>query len=249
MQTVYQRPRYSDVGVFYRVTPGYYKVQWVGGSKTPSASLNIVGSSAASAHRRSHTSQSKKRLPIVPESPKVDIGKVEVLCLSSDSDSPSDDGSDAEGLPCGVTAKPFASSSCERDYHSDDDCYPLLSKSILNEVVRATRLGDPSKCGGSNQASASQSGSTDALKTRDSGSLGFHCSPSVGEKSKILSPNTPETPLKDFGSLSVTRSTAQSKLPDYIQWSSLRMVLRRVSQRASCYCCSVWVVISRARVY
>ena len=26
MQTVYQRPRYSDVGVFYRVTPRYYKV-------------------------------------------------------------------------------------------------------------------------------------------------------------------------------------------------------------------------------
>ena len=55
MQTVYQRPRYSDFGVFYQVTLGYYKVQWVSGSKTPSASLNIVGSSAASAHRRSHT--------------------------------------------------------------------------------------------------------------------------------------------------------------------------------------------------
>ena len=50
MQIVYQRPRYSDVGVFYWVTPGYYKVQWVGGSKTPSTSLNIVGSSAAFAH-------------------------------------------------------------------------------------------------------------------------------------------------------------------------------------------------------
>ena len=137
MQTVYQRLRYSNVGVFYRVTLGYYKVQWVGGSKTPSASLNIVGSSAASAHRRLHTSQLKERLPIVPESPKVDIGKVEVLCLSSDSDSPSDDGSNPEGLPCGVTANPFASFSCDREiYHSDDDCYLLLSKSILNEVVR-----------------------------------------------------------------------------------------------------------------
>ena len=49
------------------------------------------------------------------------------------------------------------------------------------------------------------------MKTRDSGSLGFHCSPSVGEKSKILSPMTPKTPLKDFGSLSVSGSTAQSK--------------------------------------
>ena len=194
------------------MTPGYYKVQWVGGSKTPSTSLNIVGSSAASAHWRSHTAQSKERLPTVPKSPKVDIGKVEVLCLSSDSDSLSDDGLDAEGLPCGVTPKPFASSSCNRDYHSDDDCYPIPNKSILNEVDRATRLGDPSKCGGSSQALASRSGSTDALKTRDSGSLGFHCSPSVGEKSKILSPMTLETPLKDFGSLSVSRSTAQSKL-------------------------------------
>ena len=26
MQTVYQRPRYSDVGIFYWVTLGYYKV-------------------------------------------------------------------------------------------------------------------------------------------------------------------------------------------------------------------------------
>ena len=211
MQTVYQRPRYSDVGIFYQVTPGYYKVQWVGGSETPSASLNIVGSSAASTHWRSHTTQSKERLPIVPESPKVDIGKIKVLCLSSDSDSPGDDGSDAEGLPSGVTAKPFASSSCDRDYHFDDDCSPLLNKSILNEVVATTLLGDPSKCGGSSQASASRSGSTNALKTRDSGSLGLHCSPSVGDKSKILSPMTPGTPLKDFGSLSVSGSTTQSK--------------------------------------
>ena len=51
------------------------------------------------------------------------------------------------------------------------------------------------------------------MKTRDSGSLGFHYSPSVQETSKNLSPNTPETPLKDFGSLSVTGSTVQSKLP------------------------------------
>ena len=94
-------------------------------------------------------------MPIVPESPKVDIGKVEVLCLSSDSDSLCDEGSDAKGLPSGVTTKPFASSSCDRDYHSDDDCSPLLNKSILNEVVTVIRLGDPSKCGGSSQASAS----------------------------------------------------------------------------------------------
>ena len=26
MQILYQRPRYSDVGVFYRVTSGFYKV-------------------------------------------------------------------------------------------------------------------------------------------------------------------------------------------------------------------------------
>ena len=86
-----------------------------------------------------------ERLPTVPESPKDDIGKVEVLCLNFNSDSPSDDGSDAEGLPCGVTPKPFVSSSCDWNYHSDDDCYPLPSKSILNEVDRATRLGDPVK--------------------------------------------------------------------------------------------------------
>ena len=95
-------------------------------------------------------------MPTVLKSPKVDIGKVEVLCLSSDSDSSGDDGSDVEGLPSSVTAKPFASSSCDRDYHSDDDCSLLLNKRlILNEVVSATRLGDPSKCGGSSQASAS----------------------------------------------------------------------------------------------
>ena len=155
--------------------------------------------------------QSKGKLPTVLESPKVDIGKVEVLYLSSDSISPCDEGLDAEGLPSGVTAKPFASSSCDKDYHSDDDCSPLLNKSILNEVVMATRLGDPSKCGGSSQASASRSGFTNALKTRDSRSLILHCSPSVRDKSKILSPMTPETPLKDFGSLSVSGSIAQSK--------------------------------------
>ena len=33
---LYQRPRYSDDGVFYRITPGFYKVQWVGKSVTPS---------------------------------------------------------------------------------------------------------------------------------------------------------------------------------------------------------------------
>ena len=117
--------------------------------------MNIVGSKVGSILRRSHTTQSKGKLPTIPESPKVDIGKVEVLCLSSDSDSPCDEGSDAEGLPSGVTTKPFASFSCDRDYHSDDDYSPLLNKSILNEVVMATRLGDPSKCCGSSQASAS----------------------------------------------------------------------------------------------
>ena len=246
MRTVYQRPRYSDVEVFYQVTPGYYKVQWVGGSEIPSASLNIVGSRAASNLWRSHTTQSKGKLPTVPESPKVDIGKVEVLCLSSDSDSPCDEGSDAEGLPSSVTAKPFASSSCDRDYHFDDDCSPLPNKSILSEVVKATYLGDPLKCGGSSQATASRSGSTDVLKTRDSGSLAFHGSPSVGDKSKILSPMTPETPLNHSLSLGALHSQS---CWDYILCNSLRMVLRRAPQKASCCCYFEWVVISRAGVY
>ena len=208
MRTVYQRPRYSDVGVFYRVIPGYYKVQWIGRSETPSTSLNIDGSRAASTLWRSNTTQTVGKLPTVLESPKVDIGKVEVLCLSSDSDSPCDEGSDADGLPSGLTAKPFASFSFDRDYYSDDDCSPLPNRSILNEVVTTARLEDPSKCGGSSQASASRSGSTDALKTKDSGSAALHCFPSVRDKSRILSPMTPETPLKDFGSLSVSGSTA-----------------------------------------
>ena len=40
-RTVYQRPQYFDVGVFYQVTLGYYKVQWVGGSETPATSLSL----------------------------------------------------------------------------------------------------------------------------------------------------------------------------------------------------------------
>ena len=151
--------------------------------------------------------------PIVPESPNVDIGKVDVLCLSSDSDSPCDKGSDADGLPSGLIAKPFACFSSDWDYYSDDDCSPLPNRSILNEVVTIARLEDPSKCGGSSQASASRSRSTDALKMKDSKSAALHCSPSVGNKSRILSPMTPETPLKDFGSLSVFGSTVQSKMP------------------------------------
>ena len=35
IRTVYQRPRFSDIGVFYRIIPGFYKVQWVGESVTP----------------------------------------------------------------------------------------------------------------------------------------------------------------------------------------------------------------------
>ena len=208
MRTVYQRPRYSDVGVFYRVTPGYYKVQWVGRSETPSTSLNIDGSRAACALRQSNTTQSKEKLPIVPESPKVDIGKVEVLYLSSDSNSPCDEGSNADGLPSGLISKPFACFSSDKDCYSDDDCSPLPNRSILNEVVTTAHLEVLSKCGGSSQASASRSGSTDALKTKDSGSAALHCSPSVGDKSRILSPMTLETPLKDFGLLSISGSTA-----------------------------------------
>ena len=204
MRTVYQRPRYSDDGVFYRVTPRYYKVQWVGQSETPSSSLNIDSSRAASTLWRSNTTQSKGKLPTVPESPKVDIGKVEVLCLSSDSDSPCDEGSDAEGLPSDLIAKPFEGFSSDRDYYSDDDCSPLPNRSILNEVVTTARLEVPSKCGESSQASASRSGSTDALKMKDSRLAALHCSPSVGDKSRILSPLIPETPLKDFESLSVS---------------------------------------------
>ena len=211
MWTVYQRPRYSDVGIFYRVTPGYYKVQWVGGSETPAASLNIVDSRAVSNLRWLSSLPSKGILPTVPEYLKADIAKVEVHCLSSDSDSPCEDGSDAKGLPSGPTAKPFASTNCDLDYHFDDDCFLLVNESILNKVIKATRFEDPMKYGGSSQATDSRLGSAGALKTNDSGSLAFHGSLSIEDKSRILISMLPETPLKDFGSLSISGSTPQSK--------------------------------------
>ena len=176
--------------------------------------LNIVDSRAVSNLWQSSSLQSKGKLPTVPECLKDDIAKVEVHCLSSDSDSPCEDGLYAEGLPSGPTAKPFASTNCNWNYHSDDDCFPLVNKSILNEVVKATHFEDPMKYGGSSRATDSRPGSAVVLKTNDSGSLAFHGSLSVGHKSKLLSPMIPETPVKDFGSLSISGSTPQSKLPE-----------------------------------
>ena len=154
-----------------------------------------------------------EKLPIVHECPKAEIAKVEVLCLSFDSDSHREDGSYANESPSSATIVAFASTNCEREDLSNDDCLPLINKSFLNVDVKAIHIEEPRKYGGTTQARDSRSGSVANLKANNSGSLAFGGSLSVGDMFKNLSPKILETPLKDFGSLSISGSTPQSKSP------------------------------------
>ena len=91
MQTLYQRLRYSDDGVFYRVTPGFYKVQWVGDSVTPGTESRSRSPKSSPTTQRSSDFYSSERLPTIFEvdelnGEKVETSPIEVLCLSSDSE-------------------------------------------------------------------------------------------------------------------------------------------------------------------
>ena len=237
MRIVYQRPRYSNIGLFYRVTPRYYKVQWVGRSETPALPLNILDSRSAANLQQSKSFHSKEKLPTVPECPKAEIAKVEVLSLSSDSNSHCEDGSDSDYLPSGVTTMAFTSTNCDREDLSDDDCLSLVNESFLNVDVKAIHIEEPRKYGGTNRARDSRSRFVAKLKGNDSGSLAFGGSPSVGDMSKNLSPKILETPLKDLGSLSLSENTPQ--------WKSLGLCSMQQSSdgpwegisKASCNCC------------
>ena len=65
MRTLYQRPRYSDDGVFYRVTPGFYKVQWVGDSVIPGTESRSRSPKSSPATQRLSDFHSSERLPTV----------------------------------------------------------------------------------------------------------------------------------------------------------------------------------------
>ena len=77
--------------MFYRVTPGFYKVQWVGESITLDTESQNRSPRSSLIIQQSSSFQSTKRLPTVfegdeDEDEKVETSQIEVLCLSSDSD-------------------------------------------------------------------------------------------------------------------------------------------------------------------
>ena len=65
MRIVYQRPRFCYVGIFYRITLRYYKVQWVGERVTPIQPSKTHSLRSTTILQHSMRFQLKGRLPTI----------------------------------------------------------------------------------------------------------------------------------------------------------------------------------------
>ena len=82
-------------------------------------------------------------MPIVLEGPEVEAPKVEVLCLSSDSDSYCEDQSDSECSLRGRTIVVIASSDHQSDDSYDDELSLVVKESVFNFDMEATCIEEP----------------------------------------------------------------------------------------------------------
>ena len=219
MRILYQRPRYSDDGVFYRVTPGFYKVQWVGESVILGTESRSRSPRSSPAIQRSSGFQSNERLPTVFEVDEVDGEKVEtspieVLCLSSNFEAGHGEESDSDSSHSGeedvvVLGSPKVGRSRSDffggfgigDVGSGDNAWASI------ERVFGGSRHSLSKSTANNTANQLES----HVDIPSSECIPETVSTIGGGTGANQSPRVSETPLREFGSLSVSTCTPQSK--------------------------------------
>ena len=219
MQTLYQRPRYSDVGVFYRVTSGFYKVQWVGKSVTPGTESRSRSPRSSPIIQRSSGFHSTERFPTVFEVDEVDGEKIEtswieVLCLSSDSEAGHGEESDSDSSHSGeqdvvVLGSPKVGRSRTDLFGGTGiaDVGSVDSDWASREGVSGGSRHSLSKSTTDNTASHFES----LIDIPSSECIPKTISTIGGGMGISHRPGVSETPLRGFGSLSVSTCTPQSK--------------------------------------
>ena len=215
MRILYQRPRYFDDGIFYRVTPGFYKVQWVGDSVTPGTRLQSRSPKLSPATQRSLGFHSSERLPTIFEVEEVDGEKVEtspieILCLSSDSEARHGKEWDSD-----------SSHSGEEDVVVLDSPNVGRSRSDSFGGVEVADVGSGDSAQASREGVSGGSRHSLSKLTADNAAsqVGSHvdipsieCIPKTvsaigGGTGANQSPGVPETLLRGFGSQSVSACT------------------------------------------